>query len=791
MKTVRKILLICIVSFMSLMYCATDNKVCAQAYYEIDVELGYDNQAKYGRYIPVEAVVYSEEAFVGTISVQRSIAGGATHIQTYPIEVEEYGVQTIQSWVPLFEKGEEFEFVLKNSAGEEVKRVKESINVLDSDYTELFVGVIDERGTAKRLFDKINLGEYTSTTFPYILTRTFSLETSKLRGEVEYILDCLDIIIVMEDAMQLLTDENVEAIMEWVEDGHTLIIDYSTNVKGKWMQYYYKAYVARQEEDELSPGLWMPDLEYGEGSISFFDSHLEGNLNSYAVSNQKNIGNIICKACSLEYINSIIDYDMYYANYDDSYEVRYMLNSAIGKPVPDIKNYIMVIAVYILLVGPVLYLLLRKKGRVRYMLLIIVLISGAFSYGIYKMGSNTRFTDMFFQYANIVNITEADVREKTYICANVPYKDTYYMKVPSDYTIMPLTELQNGKEASLLTAESEEYIEFVHSDEDTKIILKNEVPFSREYLEAERVSSADGVWQIDVDITYYDNVVIGKVTNNSNKNFEQMALIMYGKLMLLGELKSGEQINLDSAKVVTLPYYPNDVAERVTGLDMLSEDTNEPESIGLYEELNSKAGIFEYVVDKYFDEKNTNAVLIGFTDDEEETFKLDDRYEAFGFTMIYKEVEVNTVIGNLKYEPLHYSAVTNVDNTGSYDAYSNTTYGSRVRLEYFFEDKESLASIIFNGGDDEDDYYGPFTGVTYFYNYETMVYDEVDISQEYFYVSDMEDYLVETGNGYTLMVQYSIRATGQYRYTEIKLPNVAVVRRIADVKNTEPKKELR
>ncbi len=789
MRTAKKMLMVCLMSIAGILFLGAEYQVKAYTHYEIDVELGYDNQAKYGRYIPVEIDIFSQEDFTGTISVQRVASDGSTQVSTYPVEIKGPDRQTVCVQMPLLDKNKEFVFILKDSTGDEVKRKRQSVDVLNSDYTELFVGVVDEKGTAKRLFNKINLGEYSNTAFPYVLTKAVSVYPSQIQGDFEYALDCIDIIVITEASMQLLTAENVECLLEWTAAGNILIMEYTDEINSNFAEIASEAFNKRQAQDEVfRPGLWMFGIGYEKGQIGFFTSFIEeSSFLSFAATNPELIGMLLCKNCSYEVVNNIIDYDLYYAKSDDSYAVQYMLNTAVGKETPNIKRYIAVVALYIVLVGPVLFLLLRKKNRAKFIFPLVLILACVFSYAINEMGKNTRFTDMFLQYASVIDIGEDEVNETTYMCANVPYKDTYYMKVSNDYRVMQLTELRDYTDEEIVASESEECVELVYADEDIRLILENKVPFSRTYLEAKRKHDDYEKWQLDVDITYYDGVFMGSVTNVGNKDYKQLAVIMYGKMIMLGELKAGESIEVYDAEVVTLPYYSNDAANRIVGLDRLQEGTTAEEE-ALFEELNGKAGIVEYVINKYFSAKDTTPMLIGFTDDREGAFQFDDRYETFGFTMVYKEIDVNTSIGNMTFKPLSYTDIKNLDSNSNYDAYSNTTYSSRIRLQYKLNNAKALVRVVFDLGEvpEEDNYYGTFSGTTYFYNYETLTYDEVDISKEYFYVSELEQYLQEDGSGYTLTVQYNVNTTGQYRYTEVKLPDVAVIRRNVYVESTEP-----
>lgn len=787
MKTVRKLFFVCLTSAVIILICGFGEAVCAAPYFAIDVTMGYDNQAKYGRYMPMEISVYSQEEFEGIISVHVPLADGGTQVISQPVSIAADSSRVIQTWIPLFSKNNEFLFVLKDSSGDEVRRKYETVEVIEGDYTELFVGVMSTKRVIKKLFNEINLGEYSDITYPYILTRSVSVDSSQLWGDTRYILDCLDIMFIMDDSVSSLTTTQTEALLSWVADGKTLIVEFGEHIGGKFLELYREAYAKRQEEDELRPGLWALCQDYGEGRIGFVAAYSEEmNFTFYAGSNPEMTGLILCKACPLDMINSIINYDMYYTNYDDSYAVQYMLNTAVGKTVPNITEYITLITVYIILAGPVLYIILRRIKKTNYTLLCVLCLSAAFSFIIYKMGEDTRFTDMYLQYASIVDITEGAAEENTYFCVNTPYSDTYYMRINPQYAVDPITQSEGERHSE------DDYIELLHAAEDIKLTVRKTVPFSREYFKATRIPETVEDWNIDISVTYYDGILSGTVTNGSERTLEESALILYGRIILLGRIKSGEQIDISSARMVTLPYYPSDAADRITGIEGVHTGFAEKND-AVYKALSGKSGIVEYAIDKYFDEKKTTALFVGFLSDTADDFQIDAKYDSYGFTMLYKETAVNTAIGSFQYEVLDYKDIAKADNNSNYNSYSNTTYGSRVRLQYSFRDRDSLVKIVFDGEADdgmEDDYYATFEGETYFYNHSTLSYDKVDISDKNFYISELLDYLLETEDGYSLTVQYNISKPEKYRYSEIKMPSVAVVRRSVYAESAESEKEL-
>ena len=123
MRTAKKMLMVCLMSIAGILLLGSGYQVKAYTNYEIDVELGYDNQAKYGRYIPMEIEIFSQADFTGTISVQRVASDGSTQVSTYPVEISGPGKKTVCVQMPLIDKNKDFVFILKNS-------IKNLLNIL-------------------------------------------------------------------------------------------------------------------------------------------------------------------------------------------------------------------------------------------------------------------------------------------------------------------------------------------------------------------------------------------------------------------------------------------------------------------------------------------------------------------------------------------------------------------------------------------------------------------------------------------------------------------------------------
>ena len=97
------------------------------------------------------------------------------------------------------------------------------------------------------------------------------------------------------------------------------------------------------------------------------------------------------------------------------WQVQSLINSGAVDKLPNIPLYVIVIAGYILLAGPGLYLFLKHRNLGRYYGGAMTALSLCCGGLVYLMGSETRFQDTFFNYATIRDYSEDTVVESTYL----------------------------------------------------------------------------------------------------------------------------------------------------------------------------------------------------------------------------------------------------------------------------------------------------------------------------------------------------------------------------------------
>ncbi|NLZ80303.1 MAG: hypothetical protein GX913_00640 [Clostridiales bacterium] len=714
-------------------------------YVELNVELGFDGYMKTGRHMNAIAEVTTTEGFFGSVSVVVPTSEGENYLYEYPISLQDGETGVVQMNFPLFSRNDIIYFKVEDNAGKILAETDKEI-LRSTEGAEVYIGVLSENREISELLEDVNLGEYVISSYPYVGTRVMQLDPIDI-GDTIYGLDGLDVLILDESKMNTLSTKQYSAVEEWNNHGGILFLETENDI----------LHISSGAD---SSQIWMQPLD---------DREL--------------LELMIETAFTSEAINKIIRRDLYYDGYEEYYMISNMLNTSIGTELPNLFWYILVIGLYILLVGPLLFFFLRKIKATSWTTFILICLSILFSFIIYLMGSNTRITEPFIQYATILNIGKRNAYEETFFNIRAPYNNSYIASLPSTYSLypVPLRDYYNNtyEELDESIESFKDYKTKLSFDSDsTEMIIREKAPFSPEFFKADKEIRLEEVKELVVEATYYNDMLTGTVTNQTGMDLGYVTLILSGKAALIGDLDKGESINIEDYNIITYsPYYYYETARRITGLD--EEEINSKEGFE-YAQLLSKTNVIEYFLSQYYTKFSNQSSIIGFIkSDDYNKFHVNEVYPTYGVTLIQSDVTINNTVNGLEYEVLTSDSISNVDKEYNYDGISNTTYSGNIRLQYNLGNKETLEELHFVQELTEEDYtyYQPFIGKMYFYNSNTLEYDLVSIDKKAFEKEELLEYLYEEDGNYSILVQYIAENMSGEKYTEIQLPSVRLIRR--------------
>lgn len=455
---------------------------------------------------------------------------------------------------------------------------------------------------------------------------------------------------------------------------------------------------------------------------------------------------------------------------------------------PNMSFYFAVAASYVLLIGPGCWFFLRQRGLALYYPAAVMLCSVSAAAVLWMLGLKTRFERPVLDYAVILERSGDKENETEIISLFTPLKQEVTVRFSPDYQIQPvLSEMETAAagsaEALLRTVRGTENSgqkELIVSmgAEEKRIEANGLKPFEDRIFELYRSGevkgasaaqgdaaaheasdktedAAAGGISLSADIRYFDDRLSGSITNDGTEDLSGAALLLHGRVVLIGELAAGETIDLSGSEAVFAPTgSPKLTSEYITGISGLSAGSE------AYVTALSRTRLLRYYMEEELDGYFGGGKILAFSESETEApaSVRSEGVSCHGTTLFIEEVSVDFGEGREVYR----SALSGEPKvvSGEYEAGSNTTSGAAaVVLEYSLGSDLSIASLkfnslseIFSGKTEENgQHLIPFRGTRSLYNYQTSSYDMLSSSKTSFDGAEIQPYLSPSN---TITVRY-------------------------------------
>ncbi|WP_077609887.1 hypothetical protein [Clostridium sp. Marseille-P2415] len=771
----------------------------------MDVSYGYEGNAKSGRYVPVNFTLnsQSDSSFEGTVRVEAMESDYDIYEYDYPVSLEAYASAEESLDIPVG-RADILYVKLLDAQGKELIRKRLKMNVT-ADIAEMFVGILSDEP------DKLTYMDGVGVNYSSVRIKTFEMDTEKMPDNVIG-LDLLDVLVITDYDTKKLSSDQVSAIWEWVKGGGTLLL--GTGARADDTLYAFRSDIL--EEDYAAPVEKPVDMgvEYatnGPGdsfmNLVCADVSLKGGTGVLSndefpvlTSVSKGKGSVgvaaydfvdIASFCQVQRsyvdklftallgeakLNNLSSY-LYSGNSGQYWSVQNMLNTGNVDKLPNLVLYIVVILGYILLVGPGLYLFLKKQERRRFYRTAVVTVSILFTTVVYLMGIGTRFKDTFFTYATIMDTTEKSVDEYTYINMRTPYNKAYTISLDPSYDLLPITRSNSYEMAPVpkFTGNEDYKVRISYDENETKVSVQNVAAFTPKYYSLRKKTPNTDHKGLIGDITLFEGNVYGTVTNEYPFPVEKVGILMYGKMVVIEELKPGETMELNGLPVINYPINNSFlVSARVTGSYRYPKaDIEDP----AYMLALSRTNILSFYLDKFSSFYNPEARIVAFSEDQTDSqFLARGNYETYGMSMFTSTIDVKTKKAGKTSRSALMKTPTVVN--GQYYADSNAIYGvDPVALEYSLGNDLEVEKLTFEDPSEEflnseGLYYTTiFKGNIYFYNHDTGNYDAMDPDKRVYKARELSSYL---SPGNTLTVKYVCDSSADNNWY-VTLPMLTVV----------------
>lgn len=769
----------------------------------LDAVYGYEDTAKGGRHLPLDITIHNrqEKILEGTLRIKSRESDGTIYRYDYPVEVGALAKQETTYYIPLGMYADQLFLTLADPDGGVILTKRLRLNI-SQDVPELFVGVLSDQPENLAYMDGVGIN------YSALRTRTFALSEAEFPEE-EIGLDMLDVIIVNGFRLRSLSEKQTAAIMDWVRNGGVLLLGTGERVDDTLGRFAPELLDDSYGSADLrgvnmAEGWTIDDPQNAIIELPYVDIPLHGgnvifSSDGFALLTAAAKGNGMIAVASFDFADiaefcnrqpAYVDrmFSMllgeerikqlvqtaYNGDTSKFLSVQSLINTGNVDKLPNLPLYTGIVVVYLGLLGPGLYLYFKNRELQIFYRRGVLILSLCFAAVIYLVGGRTRFKSTFYTYATIQDVTDDYVTDTTYVNIRNPYNSPYAVELAPDYSVLPITRAySSGRASQEFTGEEDYRIAIVKEEDKTIIRGQNIVAFAPRYFRLERKTDNTAKIGITGEVDYFEGKLSGRITNQFPFPLENTCLLLYGNMVMLDRLESGETKELDEFELLRFPlnnFYA--VAEYITGNgEALTTDIDDTAYLLAMERSN----MLTFYLRSYMAGYNADARVIAFsTEKEESQFLKIPSQETYGLTMLTASIAVNASRDRSLYRSVLMKTPKVI--TGEYEAETNSMTGSDpVTLEYYLGNDIDVESLTFEPVSMEfvgngSNYSEVFEGSIYFYNYRTGNYDLMELNGKTLDMGELFAYL-SADNAMT--VRYVYNKTSSYQDIQLPMPMVA------------------
>ena len=566
-------------------------------------------------------------------------------------------------------------------------------------------------------------------------------------------IDGLDVIIINNYNMANLNDKQYNALNNWVNAGGTLLIGAGAN-ESKTINNINKSFL-----NIISNGTREQNVKTGSESLNLILSQITLEDSTVTVNSDENklvysldrgAGKILITAFDLglePFISSddaaimLQDilretFDKIYAdNYQGGYNSRnYEISNILGSiPVENTVStltLVIVLGVYAILVGIVIYIILKKMKKRDLTWVLIPVTSIVFTVMIYLLGSKMKIKDIIVNSTNIISVDEEGRGQiNSYIGIasknkeNIKIENEEDLKmqyISDDYYYYGDTDY-NAKTLRVKTTYTNDNSYFTVSNSDVASVNKFEVSGKEIVMP-----------KLENTLKIKDGNLEGTIKNNLDADIQRLVIVSGKSVWDLGQVAKGEEIsitNLVSNGSFGIQGYANSLNDEYYQSRWDDEiDSKDPK----FKNVKRHASLFTLLGDTGY--VWTTTKIIAITDlPVDYSLNLESKsISNYNLTAVIQEANIDfkDESGNLSFPEGYFDyTVSELDNRANYDYYNGYIYGEgEVVLDYKIDDNVNIKEININVCTDQWGYQYGLDGEYYIYNYNTNQYEEFKLT---------------------------------------------------------------
>lgn len=739
---------------------------------DMKVEVGYDSYYKLGNYAPFFIEIDNKLKDInGELQIEMPDDNDNVTLYAMPMNLPNNSAKKFVINVPMNRYLSKIQI---NIAEGNKKIYTKSVKITPGVSLETFgIGILSDDYESVKYINKIPTGNNTQFS-----TKTVKLTENMLTDSA----DCLknfNVLVINNFDTTKLTEGAYKALKTWVADGGMLVLgtgpsynktlgifkdDFISGEIGEVTSISTKQlYNMAQSSGAVNMQLNVLNMEFpgsqtilAEGStplmvklskgsggvaVAAFDFGLEP-LSSW-IGRTAFSEKLMQKLLPNVYNNPYYSKDIYMMN--NVYSVDNSLRNIPELPKTNTGKLVIMLLLYIFIVAPLSYLILKKLDKREWMWITVPAVSVIFAFVIYLAGFGTRMNEPIVNVISIVEFSPGgSAVPKSFAGVFSPNKSNLHIEAVDGMTLKPLMlnvyDYMNPARAD--EKKEKTVIAKVNASPSNVIEYYKNSVWSMKTMALNDNVTING--SFDVKINRSNGAYQGTVTNHSGFDLQECYIATSNEVITIGAIKNEETVTLKDVKSAYYAYpydmlntfYKDIYANRKAGTKFTQQEIDE------FRKNQQKRQVMEF----YFmgGQSIKGAKLVGWSNsplvkDLLVNGEVTQRYEK---NLIATDVTLTFKTGNKVSYPYGYIQPTITSNTltnGNYDEYGKTFYG-RGNVELSFQiDKDIIPEYVkFQYTVSQG---GPATAKEYIWNNVTKSWEEGSYTAFYINNDRLERYI--------------------------------------------------
>lgn len=728
--------------------------------FQVEVEYGLDGYVVWDNPTLVKVTITCKNNFDGIIKVIPE--------KDYDVKLIAYGEDISLA----AGEAKTFNFTLANltangkvnvsilNENEKVLYSEQDAITVDSSGMKTTIGVLSDDYSALNYFDgmAMQLGNYGG------VTSTLELTQDSLPAD-SFALSILHYIIIDNFDTAHLSDEQYAALKEWVNNGGILVLSLGPNYQNvlhKFSDDFVSGRIGNLEKKDITwEELILESVDAVDAEVldakemttfSTDKTAFKKNVGAGAVvvlsyslgmepmnsfSGKQTVASLLIRSAATEQTESVLcgTNNAGFNNYGNN-----LASYANNTKKPSVLLYAILLIVYVLLVGPILYFILKAMKKREKIWLAIPTVACMFTGIIYLTGFLYQVKTAMVNTCDIISLDGNTKRERVQMNIICPKARRYQIDFGGGYSGYYNDMYEYNYSMFGTPGEDTSSYMLKKKGDGMEIIIDSSKAFKENNLVAAKTSEND-IGSIDFDLKCYTTGFEGTVTNNTNYDLINVVVNFENYLYQAGDLKKGEQVKIDKSKIFQSmsygtfdniyattykDYYTNAYLNKLCQIDSMMEQ------VYVKNQGYEAGNIWAYVEDYQPDLVNTSKV----------------KQNSFGIVHQSFKAQYEDVTG------VFYPDITGmiVSGQGEYGKDDGYMYQPEVDITYSFENYPGVTALELTtfGLENINENPNEFYADVYAYNPSNGEYEKIFVTDAVLSGEKLKTYM----NGNVIILRY-------------------------------------